>query len=667
MRKITPEDLFGFQLVGHVTVHPSQYQIVYQQQQANRSENRTDSWLMMVEPGHAPRRFTAGPSDSHPRFAPDGLHLAFLSERSGSKQIWLMPTHGGEARQITHVQGGVEEFQWAPDATTLVYIAMIGPNGLESEERVADEDPAARYTRDVKVITEVMHKMDGVGFYTDRRPHLVVQDIAPGSHPRQVTAGPMRHESLAVSPDGRYALTASRYGEDYDRAGTHPLLYLIDLTGQEPPRALNDDPLTVSSGVFASDGRTIYFQGANHEDLGYDNVGLYRTTIGGDPVTRIAPDWDRPFSDLSISDMPAPGSNPLLLDADGQHLFVLTSCNGTTQLARAGLEDNHVTLLTTADQVFYSYDLSHDRRYAALCTTTPLNPGQVMWLNLETGEMESLANPNQELLEELMLSEPRRFTAQAADGPPVEAWVMEPVGLKPGEKAPLALEIHGGPMMMYAQAFFFEFQWLAANGYGVVYSNPRGSQGYGRSFCIAIKDEWGHLDYQDVMAALDGAVARESWVDTARLGVLGGSYGGYMTNWIVSHTDRFKAAITMRSVVDWKTMLGTGDIGFHWINRAQGAWPWSGDDAWYRQQSPITYVENITTPLLIEHQEGDLRCPINQGDMLFTAMKYFNKAPVKYIRYPEEFHGMSRNGKPWHRVFRLRTLTDWFDQYLKEA
>jgi len=665
MRKITPEDLFRFQLVGQVTIHPKTHQVVYQEQQAQREENKTNSWLMSVIPGEEPRPFTQGPNDANPKFSPDGTYLAFISRRSGSAQIWVMSTEGGEARQITHIKDGVESFQWHPHSRGLVYIALVGPDGIHSEKSQESEDPYIKFNRDVKVITEQYHKLDGVGYYNESRPHIITQDLACDSEPRQMTKGPMRHSGLCLSADGHYALTTSRYGEDYDINGSRTHLYLVDLSGHDEPRALTPEPLSVGSGIFAPDGETIYFLASNADDLGYDNVGLYRTNLHGDPPQPIAAHWDRPFADLSISDMPAPGSNPLLCDADGSHLYVLTTRNGTTQLARVGLQDDTVELMTEADQVFYSYDLTHDRRYAALCTTTPTNPGRVLWLDLATRELTVLADPNHDLLTELTLSEPQRFQTHASNGPTIDGWVMKPVGLKAGEKAPTALEIHGGPMMMYAQSFFFEFQWLAAQGYGVVYSNPRGSQGYGRDFCIAIQREWGHLDYDDIIAALDTAIEQEPWIDTERLGVLGGSYGGYMTNWILGHTNRFKAAITMRSVVDWATMIGTGDLGWHWIRRADSTWPWNGDDAWYRQQSPITYVENITTPLLIEHQEGDLRCPIEQGEILFTAMKYFNKAPVKFIRYPEEFHGMSRNGKPWHRVYRLNTFTDGFDQYLK--
>lgn len=665
MRKITPEDLFRFHLVGEIAFHPSRYQVVYQERRANRETNGTDSWLMTAQPDEEPRRYTAGPSDCSPKFSPDGACLAFLSKRSGTTQIWAMSTEGGEARQITRIKGGVQTFQWMPDSERLVYIALIGPRGIESEDTKDSDDPYIKFNRDVKVITEARHKMDGTGYYDENRPHVVLQRLAEGSEPQLLTQGPTRHTELAVSPDGCHVLTLSRYGEDYDVNAGRNHIYLIDPSGKNTPRALTQDPLSVSAMTFAPDGRSIYFLATNWDDMGYDNMGLFCTTLEDGAPEPVAAPWDRPFSDVSISDMPAPESNPLLFSEDGETLYVLTSRNGATQLARVDFANNQAELMTELDQVFYSYDLSHDRRFAALCTTTPTNPGQVVWLNLSDRTVSVMADPNAPVLKELKLSTPERFQANAPGGPPVDGWVMKPVDLEPGQKAPTALEIHGGPMMMYSQSFFLEFQWLAANGYGVVYSNPRGSQGYGRDFCIAIQREWGNLDYQDIMAALDTAILQNNWIDTERLGVLGGSYGGYMTNWIVGHTDRFKAAITMRSVVDWATMIGTGDIGWSWIRRAENAWPWNGDNAWYRQQSPISYVENITTPLLIEHQEGDLRCPIEQGEMLFTAMKYFNKAPVKFIRYPEEFHGMSRNGKPWHRVYRLNTLTDWFEQHLK--
>ncbi|HET7560534.1 MAG TPA: prolyl oligopeptidase family serine peptidase, partial [Limnochordia bacterium] len=192
--------------------------------------------------------------------------------------------------------------------------------------------------------------------------------------------------------------------------------------------------------------------------------------------------------------------------------------------------------------------------------------------------------------------------------------------------------------------------------------NPRGSQGYGEAFCTAIRERWGDLDRKDIEAALDTALAQNPWLDPTRLGVAGGSYGGYLTNWLIGHTDRFKAAVSGRCVADWRGMVGSGDLTWNWMVRA-GALPWDERDAWYDQQSPIAYAKRITTPLLLEAQEEDHRCPIAQSELVFALVKAYGRAPVRFVRYPGESHGMSRDGRPWQRVHRLREIAAWFERY----
>jgi dipeptidyl aminopeptidase/acylaminoacyl peptidase len=217
-------------------------------------------------------------------------------------------------------------------------------------------------------------------------------------------------------------------------------------------------------------------------------------------------------------------------------------------------------------------------------------------------------------------------------------------------------------MGQYGCSFMMEFQCLAAEGYAVVYTNPRGSQGYSEQFCACIKEDWGNLDYLDVMAGLDSAIARHPWIDPTRVGIAGGSYGGYMVNWALGQTDRFKAAITMRSCVNEASMVGTGDFGFVDLANYPSR-PWN-DMAFYQRFSTITNVEKIVTPLLIEHQEEDYRCPMEQAEQLYTALKVLRRT-VEFVRYPESSHGMSRTGKPWLRVHRLRNICDWFGRYIE--
>jgi dipeptidyl aminopeptidase/acylaminoacyl peptidase len=231
-----------------------------------------------------------------------------------------------------------------------------------------------------------------------------------------------------------------------------------------------------------------------------------------------------------------------------------------------------------------------------------------------------------------------------------------------GERPPAILEIHGGPMAMYSWSFFFEFQLLAAHGYAVVFTNPRGSTGYGRAFSAAVNGDWGGKDYQDVMAGIDAAVAN-GWVDPDRLGVAGGSYGGFMTNWTIGHTDRFKAAVTMRCVSNLASIFGTGDLDWILTIDTMDAVPWKDLDR-LMERSPITYVERMTTPLLILHGEKDLRCPISEGEQLFTALKLLGRE-VRMVRFEGQSHDLSRNGHPRSRVIRLRHIVSWFISHIR--
>jgi dipeptidyl aminopeptidase/acylaminoacyl peptidase len=299
----------------------------------------------------------------------------------------------------------------------------------------------------------------------------------------------------------------------------------------------------------------------------------------------------------------------------------------------------------------------------------PADPSRLYGVDLtpdgvKRGNPVLLWAPNATWLREVELAAPEHFVARAIHGPPVDTFLLGPVGREAGRRYPGVLVIHGGPMLMYGWAFSLELQWLAANGYAVVYANPRGSQGYGLEFCRAVRTEWGKKDLADLYSALDGALARAPWLDPDRLGVAGGSYGGFMATWIVGHSDRFKAAVAMRPIVDWRSLVGTGDGGWRWLQRTGGKGFWE-DDTWYRQQSPVSYVANIATPLLIEQQEEDLRCPPGQGEMLYTLLKYLGRTPVRLVRYPGESHSMFRDGRPWHRLHRLRQLVEWFDTYLK--
>ncbi len=299
---------------------------------------------------------------------------------------------------------------------------------------------------------------------------------------------------------------------------------------------------------------------------------------------------------------------------------------------------------------------------AALAIADSLNPGDLYVLSeLKPGApLRKRTALNQELLGELALSEPEDFEFKGAGGTEVQGWLLKPSSFDRKKKYPLILEIHGGPHGQYGHAFFHEFQLLAAQGYVVLYTNPRGSQGFGEGFTREILNDWGNLDYQDIMAGVD-AVLKQGFINEKRMGVCGGSYGGYMTNWVVGHTNRFRAAITMRSVTNLYSMAGTSDIGYE-DHRKFGAHPWEDPERFWKM-SPLSYVKNIKTPLLIIHSEDDRRCPIEQAEQLYLFLKA-QKREVEFLRFPEETHELSRSGRPDRRVIRLEHIIRWFEKYL---
>jgi dipeptidyl aminopeptidase/acylaminoacyl peptidase len=311
------------------------------------------------------------------------------------------------------------------------------------------------------------------------------------------------------------------------------------------------------------------------------------------------------------------------------------------------------------------YSASADGRLLTFAASTPVAPAEVFACRADGGDERGLTELNRAWLETVALSAPERFRFTRA-GFELDVWVMRPAGFVAGRRYPTLLNIHGGPHAQYGHNFFDEFQVYAGAGYAVVYTNPRGGQGYGEAFAQAVVGDWGGGDYADVMAALDEAIARDPFIDPDRLGVLGGSYGGFLTSWIVGHTRRFKAACSERAVNCQYTMFGTSDIGASFnVAELGGPMPWE-DMARYIERSPLTYAKDVVTPLLIIHSEDDLRCPIEQGEQLFVALKKLRRE-VRFIRFPGENHEMSRSGKPRHRLERFRHILDWFGGYLERT
>ncbi len=628
-----------------------------------RPAYRSHLWIVDATGGEA-RQFTVGEQrDRHPLWAPDGGAVLFLSDRgrtaaAASKppaHLWLIPATGGEARQITQAEHSPAEPAWAPDGRQIAF----------SGKPPVTAPPAS----DVRVITRLRHKTDGEGFWDGRYRQIFVVP-ATGGPARQLTDGPYDHHEPAWSPDGRRLAFVANRADDADTTNVTDL-WVVDAAGGEP-RRLTRSVGPIFAPAWSPDGTLIAYFGHENVCMGASNVMLWVVPADGSDAPRcLTRHYDRSLAHHLLSDMRAhPHVGTPVWSPDGRFVFVLVADGGTTQLAAVEVATGTVRLMTTGRHDIYA--VAYDARCAqvAMAVATPTEPGDV-WLadvhGLASGQpaagpLRRLTAVNQDLLAGVTLSVPQRFAYRGADDWTIEGWVMAPVGAAPAARAPTILCIHGGPHAAYGETFFHEFQVLAGKGYALVFTNPRGSQGYGQTFTAATHHDWGGKDCEDILAGLDAALARFPFLDPERLGIQGGSYGGFMTNWIIGHTDRFRAAVTMRSIANCLSQWGTSDLAYF-----KGYWEFPGDPwehpTFYWERSPLAYVQRITTPLLIMHSEQDLRCPIGEAEQLFTALKKLGREVV-FVRFPNESHDLSRSGQPAHRVERLHLLLDWFDRHL---
>jgi len=657
-RPMTIDDLLALKWVSDPQISPDGTRVVFVQKVVDRDGDtyRSHLWMAPLDGGLA-RQFTAGShEDSLPRWSPDGHWIAFLSDRAAPpgegkkpKQIHVIAADGGEARALTSGNYSPMDLIWSPDGTTLAFVGKPDTPKPQS---------------DVKVITRVRYKFDGEGYWDGRYKHLFTVPLDGGAV-TQVTAGDFDHVDPVWSPDGRHLAFISNRTPEADFTNVTDV-WVLPLGGD--PRCLTQSVGPCSMPAWSPDGTTLAYLGHDNSFMAATNLGLWVVPVQGGAPRLLTREFDRSLTHHAITDMRAhPKVGMPVWLPDGARVLVLVAEGATNQLALVEVSRGDVTALTSGAREIFGYAFTPSVAAGVLAISDPLTPGDLWAVQLDGTRVSErrLTAVNADHLDGIELSVPERFTYEGADGWPVEGWVMHPRGFSEGTRYPTILQIHGGPHGAYGEAFFHEFQILASEGYALVYTNPRGSQGYGQRFTAATHHDWGGKDYEDIMRGLDAALARFAFLDPDRLGVAGGSYGGFMTNWVVGHTDRFKAAVTMRSISNHLSQWGTSDLAF-----MKGFWEFPGDPweapTWYWERSPLAYVTNIRTPLLILHSEMDLRCPVGEGEQLFAALKKL-KREVMFVRFPNESHDLSRIGKPAHRTERLRLIVKWFGDHLRVA
>lgn len=630
---------------------------VYVQTTINEEKDVYESHIFYhtLDNSAQPVQWTFGNSRNHtPRWSPDGLSLAFVSNRSGKNQIYLLNISGGEARQLTNLSSGASNPVWSPDGGSIAFNTSLKP-----EKTIFDKEEEKKEKPVPLEVTQMKYKSDERGFLQGDYSQIAVVRIKDDEL-TQLTSFQHDVSLYSWSPNGKYLAVGADKAEEKDLSFIHDV-YLLDVETKDLT------PITKGTGYFGNavwspDGNYLALIGheREYENATHPKIWLYNFL--SEELSCPTESLDMPVGDILIGDFQQGAALPgLLWTNDSKGYYFVATEHGNTNIYH-GMIDGEIQSTILGEQYIYGLSIHPESQNAIAAISTPTEIGDLHLLSLKDGnKLQRLTNVNAAFLEDLVLSKPESFEFEVAKGWPVQGWIMKPVGFEEGKKYPLVLEIHGGPHAMYGNSFMNEFQILAAKGYAVMYINPRGSHGYSQEFVNAVRGDYGGGDYQDLMKAVDFVLSQYDFIDQKRLGVTGGSYGGFMTNWIVGHTNRFKAAVTQRSISNWISFYGVSDIGYYFTEWQIGTDLSDIETLW--KHSPLAYVKNVETPLLILHSEKDYRCPIEQGEQLFIALKRLGKK-TKFVRFPEENHELSRSGKPSLRINRLEQIVNWFEENL---
>ena len=626
-----------------------------------------------VDPGQRPRRLTRGFRDTAPDFSPDGQVLGFLRAAAGGKpQLHVVEAAGGEPQPLTAAPLGVSSFAWSPDSRSIVFSARTPEAG-----RYGSVDGVGAGSEDARLITDFQYRMNGLGYTADKPLQLFLVEVpqldaepkvAPAGRAlkalgaaadpaepaasllpaaRQLTTGGADHNGASFSADGGsiYFTAALHEGRDTDLASG---IYSVPTAGGQPQALLpaNTGPQTVSAVRQSADGQWLFFLAQDLGESGRDfvarNTALYAMPAAGGTATVL--------SDVETLDLSG-GSRIELRGAAGA--LVLNNARGTVELHEFDAAGGHTVLLAGNRVVTGAADGGGSLVLSFSDATTAGDVGV-----LDGGQLRRLTDFSAPLRGVAGISEPQELTLPSADGYPVHGWLVKPAG--PGPH-PVLLNIHGGPFAQFSVALFDEAQVYAGAGYAVLMCNPRGSAGYGQDHGRSIKERMGTVDLQDVLAFLDGAVAKFEDLDADNVGIMGGSYGGYLTAWTISHDHRFRAAIVERGFLDPVSFTGSSDIGWFFGGEYTGT---SAENM--AAQSPMARVHHVRTPSLVIHSEDDLRCPVEQGQRYFTALKQLG-VETGFLVFPGENHELSRSGTPHHRKQRFDEILKWWARYLPSA
>jgi dipeptidyl aminopeptidase/acylaminoacyl peptidase len=683
-RNITEKDLFAFTWIADPQISPDGSRVAFVRVTVNdkRDGYNTSIWVVATA-SDEPHQMSSGTRDSSPRWSPDGKYLVFVraTEKDGrpdAPQLFMLAMAGGDSFQVTTLAHGATQPQWSPDGKTIAFVndataedlaKAKGPQTASAANSADAKKPEDKHDSDVRVITRAVYRANGAGYldYTHSghiwviaAPHNADEKVTP----QQLTKGKFGEENVTWAKDSsQIYFTADQNGETYyDLPET--TIYSVAVSGGEPTKLTTFDMEAGGFSVSPNGKQFAFIASVGRPVKSYSQPDLWVMDIAPNAKPRnLTGTFDYDVAAGVGGDNNAPrggGGNSPVWTADGRGIIEVYAKEGRSNLASFDATDGKFTVITHGDQAVLSFRSTPDGSRFVYNISTPTVIGDLYLLERPGSNSKQLTHLNDELFSQLKLSEPEEIWYQSFDGKRIQAWAQKPPDFDPNKKYPLILNIHGGPHAAYGFIFDHEFQWMAAKGYVVLYPNPRGSTTYGQDFGNIIQYNYPGDDYKDLMAGVDELIKR-GYIDQQKLGITGGSGGGVLTNWAIGHTTRFAAAVSQRDIADWSSWWYSADF-----TQFQPAWfkgsPWEDPD--FKTRSPITYIDKVTTPLMLILGEADWRTPTGAGgEQMFRALKY-RKIPTVMVRFPNESHELSRSGQPWHRIERLQHIVGWFDKWL---
>lgn len=665
-RPIQAEDLYHAQQLADPQLSPNGEHIIFTVQRVDRKTEKkyTNLWLVSSDGSTKARQFTYGDHvDRSPRWSPNGQEIAFLSNRRDAKQfqIYIIPFLGGEARPVTTMVGSFASIAWSPDGSQ--FACQFRKKDEEAVER--DKDPQKKELGIVtRHITSVTYKGDAQGYLPKEKWHVWTVDAAMGEA-KQLTDGDKDETAVCWHPNGEQLLFVSnRHDEQaFNPEGTE--FYVIPAHGGDMVQ------LEARSGrkampSISPDGQQIAYIGTEQKGHWGQNASLFVMPFAGGDARNLTGHADLHVSTVTNSDIGGPsGFSGPVWSKDSDKIYFQVSTKADQPLLAVNTTAAAPTIETIVHDtgIVGSFTLDEQQQKVTYFWGELLDFGQIRVHDLSSQTTQVLTNFNRDWMDEIELGTIEEVWIKGSDDNDLHGWILKPPGFDPNKTYPSILEIHGGPQTQYGNNFIHEFHFLAASGYVVSWSNPRGSQGYGEDHSEAIRNCWGTVDYADVMAWAD-YVEKQPYIDSDRMGVTGGSYGGYMTTMIIGRTNRFKAAVAQRLVSNFISFYGSSDMNWavqHLFGSETDPW---NDLENYWKQSPISFIGGATTPTLIVHSEMDYRCDREQGEQVFVALKRLG-VDTEMLLVPGESHGLSRMGRTDRRIARLSHILRWFEKYLK--